>query len=70
MSELSQTRKRIKGITPERVSERIRKQVVDVQVPKIPESRRVQRIQSRQSDGRRGDRVLTHSSQNFSLDDV
>ena len=51
MSKLSQTRKRIKVITPERVSERIRKQVIDVPVPKILESRRVQRIQSRQSDG-------------------
>ena len=47
----------VKVITPERVSERIRKQVVDVPVPKILESRRVQRIQSRQSDGRRGVRV-------------
>ena len=57
MSKLSQTRKRIKVMTPERVSERIRKQGVDVPVPKILESRRVQRIQSRQSDGRRGVRV-------------
>ena len=36
---------------------RIWKQVVDVLVPKTLESRRVQRIQSRQSDGRRGVRV-------------
>ena len=57
MSNLSQTRKGIKVITLERVSERIRKQVVDVPVPKILERRLVQRIQSRQSDGRRGVRV-------------
>ena len=37
----------VKVTTPERVSERIQKQVVDVPVPKILESRRVQRIQSR-----------------------
>ena len=45
----------VKVITPERVSERIRKQVVPL--PKILESRRVQRIQSRHSDGRRGVRL-------------
>ena len=53
MSKLSQTRERIKVITLERVSERIRKQVVDVPVPKILE----RRVQSRQSDGQIGARV-------------
>ena len=50
-------RRRVKVITLERVSERIQKQIVDVPVPRILESRRVQRIQNRQSDGRRGVRV-------------